>query len=74
MGAQPWWRFLALLLPLLVAVSFLMSFNFAYSEGGQISEHVAQERWQQQLELCDGEQGRRPASDEGNSALLSIFT
>ncbi|EEE56867.1 hypothetical protein OsJ_06500 [Oryza sativa Japonica Group] len=44
------------------AKSFLMSFNFAYSEGGQISEHVAQERWQQQLELCDGEQGRRPAS------------
>uniref|UniRef100_A0A0E0NN40 Uncharacterized protein n=1 Tax=Oryza rufipogon TaxID=4529 RepID=A0A0E0NN40_ORYRU len=71
MAAQPWWRFLALLLPLLVAVMRQVAggvqapsprlFPVAIS-GGRISDHVARERWQQRLERCDGEQGRRPAS------------
>ncbi|EEE58082.1 hypothetical protein OsJ_08949 [Oryza sativa Japonica Group] len=105
MAAQPWWRFLALLLPLLIAVMRQVAggvqapsprlfpvaishdpnlYGFYYSqymrimevhkmtdplscshdqsEGGRISDHVARERWQQRLERCDGEQGRRPAS------------
>uniref|UniRef100_A0A0D3F483 Reticulon domain-containing protein n=1 Tax=Oryza barthii TaxID=65489 RepID=A0A0D3F483_9ORYZ len=80
MAAQPWWQFLDLLLPLLVAVVRQVAggvqapsprlFPVAIS-GGRISDHVARERWQQRLERCDGEQGRRPAS--GGTGGLGLF-
>uniref|UniRef100_A0A0E0NDQ5 Uncharacterized protein n=1 Tax=Oryza rufipogon TaxID=4529 RepID=A0A0E0NDQ5_ORYRU len=80
MAAQPWWQFLDLLLPLLVAVVRQVAggvqapsprlFPVAIS-GGRISDHVARERWQQRLERCDGEQRRRPAS--GGTGGLGLF-
>uniref|UniRef100_A0A0D3F4G4 Uncharacterized protein n=3 Tax=Oryza TaxID=4527 RepID=A0A0D3F4G4_9ORYZ len=69
MGAQPWWRFLALLLPLLVAVVMRVArfLNMSRRRDGSSS-------WSYVMGNKGGGQHQVGRGDEGNSALLSIFT